>query len=211
MTFVGVFFLTLVAAQPLVDQQHTALMKVYTALNCPTTNCERFGTSQPCSIRGTGFELSCVSGLVTGIRATVSGMSTSSSLATQIGQLTGLTRLWLSGWRLGSLPSELGLLAKLTLLDLSYSAATGQMPSGIARLSLLNELHLNDNNLSGTLVSLSQLSQLVKLDVSNNNALSGTLPTELSQLSRLDLLFVSSTQLSGAVPNLTNLSQLKSW
>jgi gliding motility-associated-like protein len=88
-------------------------------------------------------------------------------LPIEIGQLSGLESLDLSGTSLGyTLPSELGLLTKLQSLNLGNNLIVGSLPSLIA-LSDLTSLNIKDNKIEN-LSDLSGLSSLVSLDVRNN-------------------------------------------
>ena len=135
----------------------------------------------------------------------------------------------------GQVPSTLGLLASLTLLDLSINFLTGPIPSEIGNLQQLTQLSLFKNNLTDAipaefydLASLevvqlyenpltgslrTELGNLTKLTALNlaKNFLTGSIPTELGLLSNLVNINLSGLKLSGRIPSemgmLTRLSQ----
>ena len=109
----------------------------------------------------------------------------------------------------GSIPSNLGSLTELTVLDLSAGHLSGPIPPELGQLSRLTHLYLGNNQLSGPIPpELGQLSQLTHLSLSVNQ-LSGPIPPELGQLSRLTHLYLGNNQLSGPIPpELGQLSQL---
>jgi Leucine-rich repeat (LRR) protein len=74
----------------------------------------------------------------------------------------------------------------------------------------INLLLLSNNNLIGTIPpALSQLSQLVRLQLNGNSGLTGSIPSSLGSLSKLQYLYLYSTQLSGSIPaELGNLSSM---
>ncbi len=79
-----------------------------------------------------------------------------------------------------------------------------------ARDGWLITLHLNDNNLAGTLpLELGLLTEIQQLWL-RNNALTGPIPAELGQLTLLRTLLLYSNALTGKIPEeLGNLSQLE--
>jgi Leucine-rich repeat (LRR) protein len=82
--------------------------------------------------------------------------------------MTGLVELDLSGNELeGALPSELGRLVNLKILDASHNKMTG-VPAEIGRLTSLETLDLSDNQLTGLPMELGNLKQLKVLDLSGN-------------------------------------------
>jgi hypothetical protein len=83
----------------------------------------------------------------------------------------------------GTIPSEIGLLAALTQLELSSSRSlVGTIPTEIGRLTDLKYLLLNDNQLNGTIVT--EVGNLHKLEILllEGNMLSGQIPSELGRL-----------------------------
>ncbi|XP_076911926.1 receptor-like protein Cf-9 [Bidens hawaiensis] len=105
----------------------------------------------------------------------------------------------------------------LTVLDLSYTSLSGEIPTSIGNLKSLIDLRLSDCGLNGSLPkSIGNLRSLEYLDLSYNK-LSGTLPSSLFTLSSLRLLYLSNNRLSGQIDNgpiqqtfqrLTNLTSL---
>ncbi|KAL4354249.1 hypothetical protein GQ457_06G043400 [Hibiscus cannabinus] len=101
----------------------------------------------------------------------------------------------------GSRVSELLVMSsypQMESLDLSYNILTGGLPSEIGNIAALKLLNLADNDLSGQLPSeLSKLSNLEYLDLSGNN-FKGKIPDRLS--TSLHGFNVSYNDLSGPIP-----------
>ena len=77
----------------------------------------------------------------------------------------------------GEIPTSLGNLKALKLLNISYNNLYGRIPTSLGYLENLESLDLSHNNLSGSIPqSLAKLQQLTTLDVSNNK-LTGKIPT----------------------------------
>ncbi|CAI9114529.1 OLC1v1015272C1 [Oldenlandia corymbosa var. corymbosa] len=77
----------------------------------------------------------------------------------------------------GDIPTEIGLLKFIHVLDLSDNNFTGTIPSTISNLTNLEKLDLSDNQLSGEIpASLGSLHFLSSFNVANNN-LQGPIPT----------------------------------
>ncbi|EOD20386.1 hypothetical protein EMIHUDRAFT_242059 [Emiliania huxleyi CCMP1516] len=120
------------------------------------------------------------------------------TLPSQLTTLTRLSEIDASGNQIsGTLPSQLMNLTSLSLLGLAFNAISGTLPSQPANSGLI-QLGLHTNQLSGTLPS--QLADLVHLSLSENRALSGTLPSQIAHLTRLRLLMLDATALSGTLP-----------
>jgi len=95
----------------------------------------------------------------------------------------------------GPIPSELGALDLLWMIDLGNNALTGSIPTEIANISLiLSEVRFNDNFLTGTLPEL-QPHDILYL---NNNTITGPIPASIFNLS-ISGLKVNDNDLTGAV------------
>ncbi|XP_017221821.1 MDIS1-interacting receptor like kinase 2-like [Daucus carota subsp. sativus] len=82
----------------------------------------------------------------------------------------------------GKLPSSLGNLTNLNLLDISYNHLSATLPSSLSNITNLERLDVSHNNLSGRLPSLlGNLTNLERLDVSQNH-LTGFIPSKLGNL-----------------------------
>ncbi|CAO2176075.1 unnamed protein product [Urochloa humidicola] len=97
-------------------------------------------------------------------------------------------------------------------LHLQSNNLTGTLPDSIERFTSMTVLDLSNNNLAGIIpAELSNWTSLVTLDLSNNN-LAGIIPPELSNCTSLITLDLSNNQLSGLVPTgigaFTNLTSL---
>lgn len=91
-------------------------------------------------------------------------------------------------------------LAANIIFDLSNNKLTGEIPSSIGNLTGLRLLNLSINHIEGKIpASLSKISTLEQLDLSRNN-LSGTIPQELSILTMLAYIDVSWNKLCGRIP-----------
>ena len=146
---------------------------------------------------------------VTNIR--MSGNKLSGSIPSQLGNLSNLTLLDLSMNRLsGSIPSELGNLSKLEHLWLDNNTLIGSIPSELGNLSNLTSISFGNNRLSGSIPSqLGNLSKLRSLALYNNR-LSGSIPSELCNLKNLTLIRMEANQLNGSISSqLGNLSKLQ--
>eukprot|EP00300_Choanocystis_sp_HF-7_P021463 c20785_g1_i1.p1 GENE.c20785_g1_i1~~c20785_g1_i1.p1 ORF type:complete len:1005 (-),score=159.22 c20785_g1_i1:17-2926(-) len=141
------------------------------------------------------------------------GQNSFERIATQLGQLTRLTLCALARNALvGTIPSQFGLMQSLLRLQLYNNKLSGQLPSQIAALSLLRNLHFEFNRISGTLPS--HFGQLTHLEgfTCHNNEISGSIPSEIGLATNLRTLFLSFNNLTGGIPSqlgkLTNLNFL---
>lgn len=110
----------------------------------------------------------------------------------------------------GPIPSTLGLVPSLEVLRLDSNSLSGNVPSNLNNLTSLQDLYLSNNKLDGSLPSLSGMSSLNTLDLSNNSFNASEIPTWLSSLSSLTTIRLESTQLQGQVPvNIFSLPNLQ--
>lgn len=112
----------------------------------------------------------------------------------------------------GTIPPEIGRLARLEYLDLHVNQLSGTIPSELSRLSGLYVLWLGGNLLSGEIPPwLGQLSRLTYLSL-DTNQLRGEIPVQLANLANLTYLILEKNQLSGRIPpslgRLLNLERL---
>jgi Leucine-rich repeat (LRR) protein len=123
-------------------------------------------------------------------------------IPSQLGLLTKLTYLSLSWNSLtGTIPSEVGLLTKLTYLNLSFNSLTGTIPSQVGLLSNLTELSLSSNSLRGTIPSEVGLMWNLSELYLHRNSLTGMIPSQIALLSNLDELWLYSNSLTGTIPS----------
>ena len=112
------------------------------------------------------------------------GVGLTGSIPAQLGNLSGLTSLYLDGNRLtGSIPPRLGRLLKLSWLNLTRNQLTGAIPTQLGELTNLTNLRLEDNQLSGPIPSqLSRLTNLRKVYLTRNTGFSGCVPPRLREV-----------------------------
>ena len=91
-----------------------------------------------------------------------------------------------------------GSLSRLVLRD---NQLGGPIPSELGSLSSLVVLELDENELTGPIPpELGNLSNLIHLDLSHNQ-LTGQIPPELGNLPNLGLLYLQYNQLTGPIPS----------
>lgn len=165
-------------------------------------------TNTPCTWGG----VTCVNGRV-GLLRLGGTRDIQGILPSELGDLTGLYVLELDGTGLtGNIPATLGNLTNLNRLSLYNSHLSGPIPPELGKLSNLQLLQLSENELSGPIPpTLGNLPLLENLAI-ELCALSGEIPPELGNLHNLRSLLLYRNQLQGAIPatfgNLTNLEYL---
>ncbi|KAK3429734.1 hypothetical protein EUGRSUZ_E01223, partial [Eucalyptus grandis] len=112
----------------------------------------------------------------------------------------------------GEIPTSIGNLSLLNELVAWGCYFSGSLPSSMGNLSHLTALNLHKNNLQGQIpISFADLTQLSVLDLSYNN-LQGQIPISFANLTQLSMLQLSSNNLSDDslewVVNLTKLTIL---
>ena len=109
----------------------------------------------------------------------------------------------------GKLPSEIGNLTSLQVLDLPHNRLSGQVPTEMAHLTEIRHLSLWQNNMSGPFPKeVLNMPNLEFLSL-GFNGFTGDIPPELGQLRHLLKLEIPSNQFSGTIPpELGNLSNL---
>ena len=94
--------------------------------------------------------LSVSHGRVTGLTANGKGLA--GSIPSELGNLTDLTILNLSGNKLGgAIPAELGDLTNLTIFYLHNNKLTGPIPAELGNLTDLTRFYLHTNELTGSI------------------------------------------------------------
>jgi len=100
----------------------------------------------------------------------------------------------------GPLPSELGMLTRLRMLNVGFNNFDGAIPAALTNLTDLQVLYLSSNQLGGTLPeSLGELTSLRFLNASQNN-ISGTVPPSVGALTKLNDLSMFRNRVSGSLP-----------
>ena len=127
-----------------------------------------------------------------------------------------ITRLSLPCWGQctptisGQMPTEVGLLTTLNVLDFAYQKLTGGMPTEIGRLTALSQLCFQRNSLTGGMpTEIGMLTLLTRLELESNR-FSGGIPTEVGRLRRLEGLYLNNNGFTGQLPTeVGNMSSLR--
>ena len=107
-----------------------------------------------------------------------------------------ITAIYLNGLSLyGTLPSEIGYLTKLQVLQMSNNTLYSGVPFSITTCTDLRVLDLNNNRLTGTTYNaIHSMTSLVYLNLSSN-ALTGGLPPSIGQMTSLIILSLGNNRL----------------
>ena len=88
-----------------------------------------------------------------------------------------------------TIPSELGLLTQMKIIEISGEGVYGTIPSTLGNLVQLTKLSLTMTQLTGTIPStLADLRQLSFMDLTGNTQLGGTVPLSLCYFSKATIL-----------------------
>ncbi|XP_076912306.1 receptor-like protein 6 [Bidens hawaiensis] len=97
------------------------------------------------------------------------------------------------------------ILTVFTSIDISNNQFSGEIPSTIGRLKALYVLNISRNEFTGSIPSsMGDLSQLESIDMSSNK-LTGNIPLTLARLTFLSVLNLSNNHLVGRIPTGTQL------
>jgi hypothetical protein len=146
---------------PLVHDEHEALMSLFDSIGCNATYCPRWDEDVRCPVlpsRMHSEHIECINGSVTEIGLyTLNGALLDGTLPTTLTRLSRLTTLYIFGFGgtnnglQGTIPSELGSMRSLELVNLSGNRFNGSLPSELGRLVGLYEFRVHYNRLSGTI------------------------------------------------------------
>lgn len=131
----------------------------------------------------------------------------------ELTMLTSLQSLTLSGGPTrflgGIIPSAIGAMTKLTVLDLQENSLFGGIPSELGDLKNLEVLNLSLNRLARAIPSdIGRLTLLKSLNLAMND-LTGVIPTSIQSLSQLEKLSLGNNNLGGQVTIRSSLVMLK--
>ncbi|XP_028772711.1 probable LRR receptor-like serine/threonine-protein kinase At1g53430 isoform X2 [Neltuma alba] len=131
----------------------------------------------------------------------------------QSGTVCHVTNLLLRGLNIsGVIPTELGDLTQLNILDLHYNYLNGTIPTYFTRIPITN-LAIVGNRISGSVPSVfGEIATLQELALEDNR-LGGHLPQSLGNLRNLRRLLLSANNFTGIIPetfgNLKNLTDFR--
>lgn len=133
------------------------------------------------------------------------------TIPSEIGSLSNLQVLNFDRNELsGTLPSEIGRLLNLRELRIGWNDLVGSIPFEIGHLAMLNALRLTNNAFTNSIpVEIYNCTRLRILDLSIN-ALKGTLSENIAQVKELQELRLSDNMFSGTIPSqIGSLSSLQ--
>jgi hypothetical protein len=86
----------------------------------------------------------------------------------------------------GAIPTEIGHLSRLTVMDLSLNRLTSTLPLQLRNIASLEQLVLHENDLEGNVEDLSFASDsLMVLSLEENDLMMGTMPASLCDVDAL--------------------------
>jgi len=183
---------------PLTASEHANLMQFWTDAGCPASLCERPPLGSLCSVyrnRTNGY-VQCLQGrLKTLSLSSALDQPLNGSISSVVGTFDKLNTLtFTASWTtMQTVPSEIGRLTNLTLVEFSR---VSRIPNQIGQLSRLTQLYVTNAPLAAVPPGLANLKQPVTVTLRNLN-LTGSLP-DLSNATNMSI-DVGGNNLTGAV------------
>lgn len=190
---------------PFVSCANTAATTTVPQIECQallalenSTNISTWGwktSNNPCD----WFGVSCTGGQITALNYSLNGIT--GTLPSQLGNLASLQILEIRRNSLtGSIPASIGNLSDLWLLNLERNQLSGSIPSSLGSMPNLADLSLNENQLTGPIPP--QLGSATSLQALRlyRNQLTGGIPAELGMLTQLTTFRLHENNLSGTLP-----------
>lgn len=105
----------------------------------------------------------------------------------------------------GSLPERIPThYPKLRVLDISSNSLEGPLPSALLSMPTLEEIHLQNNGMTGNIGPLPSSGSRIRLLDLSHNRFDGDLPGVFGSLTNLQVLNLAANNLSGSLPNSMN-------
>ncbi|XP_044958186.1 receptor-like protein 2 [Hordeum vulgare subsp. vulgare] len=95
---------------------------------------------------------------------------------------------------------QIATLINLVKLDLTYNALTDELSESIGELTMLEELRLGKNNLTGTMPMIGNWTSLRYLDLRSNSFVGDLGAVDFSRLTNLTFLNLAAKNLTGTMP-----------
>ena len=140
----------------------------------------------------------------------LNGNQLSGTVPTEVGFMTNLEVLaWFGNQLTGTLPTEIASLSNLKELNLEGNELRGVIPSQIGTMTGLTSLVLNDNNFVAVPRDIQRMSALEILSINSNN-IAGTMHTEFGAIQGLEILDLAGNSLGFRIPSeIGNLRSLR--
>ena len=131
------------------------------------------------------------------------GFNLSGSVPDSIDQLSNLSYLQMWNNRVtGTMPSTIGNLVKLKMIDFDACSLTGTIPKSITKLTNLGQFWVSENSMSGSLpYEFGNFASSLRGLNLGLNFFSGTIPTSFGNLTDLMLLGLDYNLFTGSIPS----------
>jgi Leucine-rich repeat (LRR) protein len=100
----------------------------------------------------------------------------------------------------GSIPQKLGNCSAMTYLSAGHNNLTGAFPDALFNIFMLEHLSLPNNQLEGSLSGISNLTNLVTLDLGENR-FNGSVPSSIGEIKGLEEIHLDHNMISGELPS----------
>ncbi|CAN8231228.1 unnamed protein product [Cochlearia groenlandica] len=105
----------------------------------------------------------------------------------------------------GSLPERIPThYPKLRVLDISSNSLEGSIPSALLSMRTLEEIHLQNNGMTGNMGQLPSSGSKIRLLDLSHNRFNGDLPGSFGSLTNVQVLNLAANNFSGSLPNSMN-------